>query len=117
MKISALEMKFLESARDTRNDELIQLHRDVHELVCDHQDDACTVPEDIALQVLAKLQQFSLVRFHENAEVPDYFAVSLVERDSNGCDVLWCAIAVQPNKSGRYEATSASDVSKHFFRS
>lgn len=110
MKLTALEIKHLDNARDARNDALVEAHQKVHALVIDHQDDACTVPEDIALQILDLLRDFGLVRRFSG----DYQAISLVAPDSNGCDVVWCSLYATPEPSGRYPVCSGSDKCRWF---
>ena len=115
MKLTVLEKLHLEAMRSVRNDDMVAAHHEVHALVCDNQDDGCTVSEEVALKILAVINRFALVRRDcDTAADPEFFALSLVDPDSNGSDFLYCAISVNPDENGRYAATSASDLSEDY---
>ena len=107
MKITKQELALLRTARATKHDALAALHRAAHIIVCENQDDRCTVTKPVADLLIALAEQAPYVRRTER----EIFALALVDFE-NQVDAFYFAVQLQP-ENDRYEVVSASDCAKY----
>lgn len=109
--LTEFDKAFLNTQRKTRTD-LMQAHHAVHEFVCSRQDDRCTLSADDAQELLRLMHSFALVQL--NVARNEYTAVSFVDPDRNGNDLLYACLITDPDENGRFETCSASDTQRSF---
>lgn len=110
MNFSALEIAALQDQRTWQALDLLNAHHELHEHVCIQQDDACTLSEEDAVEMLRLMRGFALVKETDSG----LFACSLVPVHGS-VDCVYARLQKAPNADGRYDAYSATDSFRSVF--
>ena len=109
--LTALDLAALDDARIWRAEKLLKAHHKLHDLVCERQDDGCSISEADAIAMLRLMRKFAILK--EDAD--EYVAISRMPERAGRDDCLVAYLMKTPNAEGRFETCSTSDRFKGMF--